>query len=286
MFMLTQRADAGWAFASHVSGGWKKGPFSDSTTVEARAGPKFRRIRRVDSVVRSMSSASADPFTPRPFGGALHRCVAIVPADAEGREIFRSVHAAISLDDAGTVALPCIDDLASGRPDVVILIADFSAHTGVAALRRIRKDVPETPVVVIARDGTSAIAARRALNAGADAFVHAHEVEHSLAPALDAVMAGLVCAPREARRLVAKPTFSHREKEVLGLLVEGLTNRQIAARLFLAESTVKSHLVSAFAKLGVRSRKDAAALLLDPAEGLAATALPPGGASRRPMLTS
>jgi DNA-binding NarL/FixJ family response regulator len=55
----------------------------------------------------------------------------------------------------------------------------------------------------------------------------------------------------------------------------GLTNRQIAARLYLAESTVKTHVASAFAKLGVRSRKDAVAVLLDPDEGLAATALPP-----------
>ena len=65
---------------------------------------------------------------------------------------------------------------------------------------------------------------------------------------------------------------------MLALLVAGLTNRQIAARLYLAESTVKTHVTSAFSKLGVRSRKDAAAILLDPAEGLLATALP----ARRP----
>ena len=99
--------------------------------------------------------------------------------------------------------------------------------------------------------------------------------DRSLAPAVHAVLAGLVCAPRGARRVLAKPTFSHREKEVLALLVAGLTNREIAGRLFLAESTVKSHLVTAFSKLGVRSRKDAVALLLDPAEGLAAVSLAP-----------
>jgi DNA-binding NarL/FixJ family response regulator len=62
--------------------------------------------------------------------------------------------------------------------------------------------------------------------------------------------------------------FSHRERQVLALLVRGLGNRQIASHLFLAESTVKSHLSSAFQKLGVRSRKEAAALLMDPDEGL------------------
>jgi DNA-binding NarL/FixJ family response regulator len=224
-----------------------------------------------------MSSAFADPLLPRPDVEARARRVAIVPGDAQSRELLDSLVAVVGLEDAGAVALGGIDELVAARPDVVILVADFSANSGLAALRRIRKDAPGTPVVVVARDDPGAIAARQALNAGAEAFVRAHEVEQSLAPALDAVMAGLVCAPREVRRLVAKPTFSHREKEVLELVVAGLPNSQIAARLYLAESTVKSHLASAFAKLGVRSRKDAAALLLDPAEGLAATALPPRG---------
>jgi DNA-binding CsgD family transcriptional regulator len=62
--------------------------------------------------------------------------------------------------------------------------------------------------------------------------------------------------------------FSHREKEVLGLAISGHTNGEIATTLFLAESTVKSHLSSAYRKLGAASRKDAASLLLDPDEGL------------------
>jgi DNA-binding NarL/FixJ family response regulator len=60
---------------------------------------------------------------------------------------------------------------------------------------------------------------------------------------------------------VSPPALSYREKEVLELAAGGLTNSQIASRLFLAESTVKTHLSSAFRRLGVSSRREAAALM-------------------------
>jgi DNA-binding NarL/FixJ family response regulator len=222
-----------------------------------------------------MSSAFADPSVTTDLAAAQERHVAIVTADASFREVGRALVARAVLGWPGSVAMCGVDELAGDRPDAVVLVADSKAPASMAVLRRIRKELPATRLVVVASDDGNAMAARQALNAGAEAFVRADQVDHALTPALDAVMAGLVCAPRAARRLVAKPTFSHREKEVLQLLVAGLTNRQIAARLFLAESTVKSHLASAFAKLGVRSRKDAVTLLLDPDEGLATIALPP-----------
>jgi DNA-binding NarL/FixJ family response regulator len=217
-----------------------------------------------------MSSAFADPFSPSPLVAARERCVAVVvPA---GRDVDRALLTAALRRWTGRVAVCDVAGLVDERPDAVVLLAELAAPPGLAALRRIHSEQPAARIVVVARDA-GAGAARQALNAGADAFVEADAVERALAPALDAALAGLVCAPRAARRLIAKPTFSYREKEVLGLLVTGHTNRQIAARLFLAESTVKTHLVSAFAKLGVHSRKDAVAVLLDPAESLATTAL-------------
>jgi len=59
--------------------------------------------------------------------------------------------------------------------------------------------------------------------------------------------------------------------------VMGYMNSQIAERLFLAESTVKSHLSSAFGKLGVHSRNEAVSLILDPERGLATSILAPVG---------
>jgi DNA-binding CsgD family transcriptional regulator len=67
--------------------------------------------------------------------------------------------------------------------------------------------------------------------------------------------------PREHWREIEPPVLSIREKQVLGLVALGDTNRQIAERLFIAASTLKSHLSSAFAKLGVRSRNEAAELI-------------------------
>jgi DNA-binding NarL/FixJ family response regulator len=222
-----------------------------------------------------MSSAFANPISSPVSATERESRVAVVAGDDSCCELAALLVTGLLRQWTGIVATHDIADLVGAQPDAVVLVSDFSKSSTMATLRRVRSELPAARVVVVAHDDSSAIAARQALNAGAEAFVPADGADQTLAPALDAVMAGLICAPRAARRLVAKPTFSHREKEVLELLVAGLTNREIGARLFLAESTVKTHVASAFAKLGVRSRKDAVALLLDPAEGLATTALPP-----------
>ena len=173
---------------------------------------------------------------------------------------------------AGVLPASRLSRLAASPPEVAVLAVDLSKPAGPAVIRGARQNGRHTRLVTVARDPRGVLA-RLALNAGADAFVPEHAATDALGAAVRAVTAGLVCVPRGSRRLVAKPTFSHREKEVLALLVAGLTNRQIAARLYLSESTVKTHVTSAFAKLGVHSRNEAAAVVLDPAEGLAATAL-------------
>jgi DNA-binding NarL/FixJ family response regulator len=215
---------------------------------------------------------SADPAR------APVRVALVVEDEAAGHALQRCLSRGGLPVAGGAVGPARIPALGGCRPDAVVLAADVTRSGGLAALRRLLRDVPSTPVVVVAGADASRHGARIALNAGAAAYVPEHEAGPALALAVRAVVAGLVCVPRATRSVVVKPTFSQREKDVLGLLVDGLTNGQIAGRLYLAESTVKSHLASAFAKLGVRSRRDAVTLLLDPDEGLAATALPLGAA--------
>jgi DNA-binding NarL/FixJ family response regulator len=122
--------------------------------------------------------------------------------------------------------------------------------------------------IVAVLTSTDATTLRRALETGIDAAVSEATLMDSLPVAVRGVAAGLMVVPRSARHQLAPPALSHRERQVLALVVEGCTNAEVATRLFLAESTVKSHLSGAFARLGVRSRRDAVALILDPANGL------------------
>jgi DNA-binding NarL/FixJ family response regulator len=124
---------------------------------------------------------------------------------------------------------------------------------------------------------------RAALAAGAAGVVLYEDLDSALGPCLQAVIAGQICVPREHWRQIDPPALSSREKQILGLVVMGYMNSQIAEQLFLAESTVKSHLSSAFGKLGVRSRNEAVSLILDPERGLGMGILALGGEPVEPI---
>jgi DNA-binding NarL/FixJ family response regulator len=150
---------------------------------------------------------------------------------------------------------------------------------------QVKIEFPELLLVVVcgAADGR---AVRRALDSGIDGLVSANELEAALWPTVAAALAGQIAVPRNLRTFVRKPSLSARERQVLALLVSGFTNSEISARLFLAESTVKSHLSSAYTKLGVRSRSEAVSLLIDPKEtlGTGIGVVPPSEAgSHRPL---
>lgn len=160
---------------------------------------------------------------------------------------------------------------------VVVVCCDQVLLDSPGELQMLRSELPDVRVVVVcSADGRRAV--RKALAAGADGYVCEPELERALGATMWAVCVGQVCVPREMREHFQRPAFSFREKQVLQLVARGFTNGEIAQALFLAESTVKSHLSSSFRKLGVSSRKEAAAVVLDPDSGLNLEIL--GGAPR------
>jgi DNA-binding NarL/FixJ family response regulator len=213
------------------------------------------------------------PVAPEPDTTALPAPVSVAVVAAEpfaARRIRAALEAAGMERTRGASGVTeFLEERAGPHPDAVVFACNPYEPASLAAIRRLADELRTTYLVVVssASDGAGL---RQALNAGADGVVFDSDLESTLGPVTQSVLVGHISLPRRFHRCVVKPVFSHREKEVLVMVVQGLGNREIAGRLFLAESTVKSHLSTAFQKLGVRSRKEAAALLMDPEEGLEA----------------
>jgi DNA-binding NarL/FixJ family response regulator len=202
---------------------------------------------------------SADSNDNRP---ATVEAVALVCGDDL---LVRRVRDALSADSIGLVQRT--REVESLSPQVagacaIVLAGCRAIAERQTLIRAMDERFPEVPIVVIAPKSGNGV--HKSLEAGAAGLVLDSEIEPALAASIRAVCTGQIVVPQLFRRTAIRPALSHREKETLALLATGLTNRQIAARLFLAESTVKTHLSSIFGKLGVTSRSEAAALVLDP----------------------
>jgi DNA-binding NarL/FixJ family response regulator len=146
-------------------------------------------------------------------------------------------------------------------PEVLVILMGRGVTERDQQMRRLRRRLPGAHLIAVMPDD-SRRGIRRAVEAGADGVVFESDLETTLAPTVRAILAGQIAVPQARRREVDRPTLSGREKQVLALVVAGKSNKAIAGELFLAESTVKCHLSSAFSKLGVRSRNEAADLVL------------------------
>lgn len=156
------------------------------------------------------------------------------------------------------------------RPDVVLMDLMMPRLDGAAATRAIRQAQPTVRVLAL----TSFIEdemVKQAVQAGAVGYLLKSISAAELANAIRAAHAGSTAlAPEAARVLIdsatAPPALGHdltaREREILGFLVQGLSNAQIARKLSIRPSTVKNHMSSVMTKLGASSRTEAATLAI------------------------
>jgi len=153
-------------------------------------------------------------------------------------------------------------------PDVVLMDMVMPDMDGVTATRAIRQQFPALQVIALTSFKDRGLV-QEALQAGAIGYLLKDVSADALAQAIRAAHAGrATLSPEAAQALVQAatqpPTPGHdlteRERDVLILMVEGLNNTQIADRLVVSPSTIKSHVSHILAKLGVASRTEAAAL--------------------------
>jgi DNA-binding NarL/FixJ family response regulator len=149
--------------------------------------------------------------------------------------------------------------------DVVLMDLRMPEMGGVEAIERLREVSPAVRVLVLTTYDTDSDVLP-AVEAGATGYLLKDAPREELIRAVRAAFAGeAVLSPAVARRLmgqVRKPppeALSQRELEVLALIADGATNRRAAAKLFVSEATVKTHLLHIYEKLGVRDRAAAVA---------------------------
>jgi NarL family two-component system response regulator LiaR len=155
-------------------------------------------------------------------------------------------------------------------PDVILMDMSLPAMDGATATRAIRQQYPHVQVIALTSFKEGAVI-KKALEAGAIGYLLKDISADDLVWAIRAAHAGrATLSPEAAQALVETANqppapgldLTEREREVLALMIEGLNNTQIAGRLTVSPSTIKSHVSNILSKLGVASRTEAVTLAL------------------------
>lgn len=156
----------------------------------------------------------------------------------------------------------------SASPDLVMMDLDMGTGMhGAEAIKRLRSDGVDVPVLVFTTYDTDADVVR-AVDAGAIGYLLKDSTPDEIFGAVRGAVAGRsVLSPTVASRLVQQmqrpqEALTARESELLSLLAEGMTNRELGKALFISEATVKTHLGHIYAKLGVDTRSAAVSVAL------------------------
>jgi DNA-binding NarL/FixJ family response regulator len=224
-----------------------------------------------------------------PGEGALHQPISVAVIGA-GDDALARLQPALARSWEVSVQPPATSDSALPPPGAHVYVTpcDLSEKGSMSTIEALAKRL-SGPLVLVIEAGAGTREMKAALRAGAAGLVRESDVAASLAGTVRAVSGGQLAVPLELGRQIERPILSRRQKQVLGLVVLGLSNGEIAAKLHLSEHTVKCHLYASFRKLGVNSRGEAVSLILDPDEGFGTGILtisenaPPG---RKPVVSA
>jgi DNA-binding NarL/FixJ family response regulator len=192
----------------------------------------------------------------------------------EGLRILLELEPDLDVVGEATSGQDALEAYAALQPDVVLMDVRMPGMDGVEATWRLRERWPDARVVILTTFDDDEYVFE-GLRAGAQGYMLKDVSGGDLAQAVRTVAAGgALIQPSVARKVVAEfarvapparqadaglaEPLSEREGEILELLAQGLTNRQIADRLSLAEGTVKNYVTAILSKLGARDRTQAA----------------------------
>ena len=152
------------------------------------------------------------------------------------------------------------------RPDVALLDIRMPGEDGVAVARRVKESsLPVSVVMLTSYDAQQYVLA--SLRAGARGFILKTATPEEISRAISTVAKGGFYLDSEVASAVGEREFapealSAREREVLSLASKGLSSKEVAARLFISERTVQTHLASIYDKLGAKNKTEALLLAL------------------------
>lgn len=160
---------------------------------------------------------------------------------------------------------------ADPQPDLVLLDLNMPGSRGLSGLARIRAEHPAVPVVVVSALDDPAVI-RRSISMGASGYVPKSSGTEMIRAAISDVLGGGIYVPEgvdadspgdpeEEELLNRFHSLTPQQTRVLGMLAEGLLNKQIAYELDVSEATIKAHVSAILLKLGVDSRTQAVILL-------------------------
>ena len=171
----------------------------------------------------------------------------------------------IEISGAAASAREAMMDVQKNRPDVVLMDLRMPEVDGTRAIVELRRTWPDLRILVLTNYQADEDILS-ALQAGAMGYLHKSSPQEEIVRAIKMVHENMHYVPSDIEerllQMISRDKLSERELEVLTLVAQGKSNKQIAERLFISGKTVQNHVASCLAKLGCGSRTEAATTAL------------------------